>query len=102
VEVVLEDSAGAPKGLLAMAPSGGEMVVVASGLGPSPEGSSYGCWAEIDGRRAVLGTMQLVGDVGWWAGPVAMSGPIAAGTRFGVSVVGPGGSMEEAVLTGSY
>jgi hypothetical protein len=102
VEVVLLDPSGVPRGLLAVAPSSGEMVAVAGGLGPAPAGATYRCWIEAEGRRTTLGTMYLAGDVGWWAGPVALKGPIAPGTRFGVSVVTPDGYLGEPVLLGSY
>jgi hypothetical protein len=102
VEVALLDPSGVPRGLLAAAPSTGEMVAVAGGLGPASAGATYRCWVETDGRRTALGTMYFAGDVGWWAGPVALKGPIARGTRFGVSVVTPDGYVGEPVLSGSY
>lgn len=102
VEVVLTDTSGVPSGMLAVAPSSGEMVAVAGGLAPAPEGAGYRCWMEVDGQRTVLGSMYLAGDVGWWAGPVALAGPIVTGTRFGVSLVGPDGAPADPVLLGSY
>ena len=102
VEVILRDPAGVPRGMLATAPSTGEMVVVASGLDPAPAGSSYRCWAEVAGKRQSLGTMYLTGDAAWWAGPAVMAGPIAPGTRFGVSLVDAAGSGAEPVLVGAY
>ena len=100
-EVMLADAAGTPRGVLAIAPSVGQMVVTATGLPPAPAGSVYGCWLEIDGQRTRLGTMYLAGDVAWWAGSVAVAGPVAPGTRFGVSLVESGGSVGEPVLLGS-
>ena len=100
-EVMLADAAGTPRGVLAIAPSAGQMVVTASGLPPAPEGSVYRCWAEIGGQRSVLGTMYFAGDVAWWAGPVVLAGAIPPGSRFGVSLAGPGGSVAEPVLLGS-
>ena len=99
--VMLADSTGTPRGVLAIAPSVGEMVVTATGLPPAPEGSIYGCWVEINGERARLGTMYLAGEAAWWAGRVDVAGPLPPGTRFGVSLAGAGGSVAEPVLLGS-
>ncbi|MCU0483934.1 MAG: anti-sigma factor [Chloroflexi bacterium] len=102
VEVVLRDPSGVPRGMLAVAPSSGEMVAVAGGLQAAPAGTTYRCWIETGTGRTVLGTMYLAGDVGWWVGPVTIAGPVVRGTRFGVSLASPGGDAVEPVLVGSY
>jgi len=101
VEVALVDGAGTPRGILAIAPSLGEMVVTATGLAPAPAGSAYRCWAEVGSARVGLGTMHQEGDAAWWAGPVDLGGALAPGTRFGVSLGDAGGSADEPVLVGS-
>ncbi|MCU0484346.1 MAG: hypothetical protein MUC54_08800 [Chloroflexi bacterium] len=102
VELVLRDSSGAPRGMLAVAPSSGEMVAMAGGLAAAPAGSTYRCWIETGAGRTTLGAMYLAGDVGWWVGPVTLAGPVIRGTRFGVSLASPDGDAGEPVLVGSY
>lgn len=87
-------------GTLLFSPSDGELVMVAAGLAPAPEGKEYGCWIEVDGARQRIGRMYAGGDVQGWAGPVDGLADLPPGAVFGVSLVPIDGGVGEPVLTG--
>jgi hypothetical protein len=89
-------------GTLLFSPSDGELVMVAEGLAPAPEGQEYGCWIEVDGVRQRIGRMYAGGDVEGWAGPVDGLADLPPGAVFGVSLVPVGGGVGEPVLTGRF
>ncbi len=94
------DGGPAPTGTLLFSPSGGELVMVADGLGPAPAGQEYGCWVEVDGQRRRIGRMYAGGGVHAWAGSVDGLADLSPGAVFGVSLVPAGGGAGEPVLTG--
>ena len=55
---------GAAAGTLLFSPSTGELVAVASGLVPEPDGMEYGCWIEVDGTRTRIGKMYWAATCG--------------------------------------
>ena len=87
-------------GTLLFSPSEGELVMVAAGLAPAPEGQEYGCWIEVGGVRQRIGRMYAGGEVEGWAGPVDGLADLPPGAVFGVSLVPVGGGVGEPVLTG--
>jgi len=87
-------------GTLLFSPSEGELVMVADGLPPAPDGQEYGCWIEVDGVRQRIGRMYAGGDVEGWAGPVDGLADLPPGTVFGVSLVPLDGGVATPVLTG--
>lgn len=87
-------------GALLFSPSDGELVMVAAGLAPAPEGQEYGCWIEVDGARQRIGRMYAGGDVQGWAGPVDGLADLPSGAVFGVSLVPIDGGVGTPVLTG--
>jgi hypothetical protein len=92
--------AGPAAGSLLFSPSGGELVMIASGLAPAPTGMEYACWVEVGGVRRRIGRMYPGGSMQAWAGPVDGLASLAAGTVFGVSLAPVGGGQGEPVLTG--
>jgi hypothetical protein len=100
--IPLVPTAAAPgaTGTLLYSPSSGELVVVATGLAPLPEGEVYGCWVEADGARTAIGRMYPGGDLQAWAGGVDGLEALAEDATFGVSRVPADGGEPEAVLTG--
>ena len=87
-------------GTLLFSPSEGELVMVAAGLAPAPEGQEYGCWIEVGGVRQRIGRLYAGGEVEGWAGPVDGLADLPPGAVFGVSLVPVGGGVGEPVLTG--
>ena len=87
-------------GTLLFSPSEGELVMVAAGLAPAPEGQEYGCWIEVGGVRQRIGRMYAGGEVEGWAGSVDGLADLPPGAVFGVSLVPVGGGVGEPVLTG--
>ncbi len=102
--VVLAAVDGRPDvtGTLLFSPSEGELVMVAAGLAPAPEGQEYGCWIEFGGVRQRIGRMYAGGDVEGWAGPVDGLADLPPGAVFGVSLVPVGGGAGNPVLTGRF
>lgn len=100
VALAAVDGRAAVTGTLLFSPSGGELVMVAAGLAPAPEGQEYGCWVESGGVRQRIGRMYAGGDVEGWAGSVDGLADIPPGAVFGVSLVPVGGGAGEPVLTG--
>jgi len=94
------DGDAAVTGTLLFSPSGGELVMVADGLGPAPAGKEYGCWVEVDGQKRRIGRMYTGGDLQAWAGPVDGLAALSPGAVFGVSLVPVGGGAGEPVLSG--
>jgi hypothetical protein len=86
--VQLASATGGPTtGTLVFSPSSAELVVVAEQLAPPPAGHEYRCWVEVNGQRAPVGKMFFGGDLAYWVGDVSQVRGLAAGTRFGVSLV---------------
>ncbi len=80
-------------GNLTYSPSSTELVVVATGLTPPPDGLEYGCWVEVDGTRQRVGKMFFAGDLAFWVGPAPAISNAPDGATFGVSLVGPAGQV---------
>ena len=74
-------------GGITYSPSTAELVVVASGLTPPPDGQEYRCWVEIDGTRQRVGKMFFNGDLAFWVGPTPAISGVSSGATFGVSLV---------------
>ena len=94
------DGGTAAAGTLLFSPGGGELVMVADGLAPAPEGMEYGCWIEVNGERHRIGRMYPGGGMQAWAGPMTGLAELPAGTVFGISLVPVGGGAGEPMLTG--
>lgn len=90
------------EGSLAFSPSTTELVVVATGLTPPPDGLEYRCWVEVDGARQRVGRMFFSDDLAYWVGPAPAVSGVSAGATFGVSLVGASGTSvaTEPVLLG--
>jgi hypothetical protein len=92
---------GDATGTLLFSPSTGELVAVASGLEPEPDGMEYGCWIDVDGTRTRIGKMYWAGDLWAWAGTVDGLADVPEGATFGVSLAPAGGGGDATpVLTG--
>lgn len=89
-------------GSLMFSPSAGELVVVASGLTPPPDGMEYRCWVLSGDDRAVVGKMYFADELAYWAGATPGLTSIAPGATFGVSLteVDGSGAVGEPVLVG--
>lgn len=89
----------AASGSVALSPSTGQLVVIATGL-PALAGSGrYECFLERGGQRTMIGWMETSADLAWWAGPVAwLDSPGKAGDRFLVLAAGSG----DPVLSGQF
>jgi hypothetical protein len=81
--------------------SGGDMLVVATGLAPLEAGAEYICWVEAGGERRRLGEMYVGGDSQSWAGEVAGLADLPPDAAFGVSLVPAGAESGTPVLWGS-
>lgn len=85
----------AARGSLLFAPSTGQLVVVADGLAPAPEGQGYWCFVLVDGQRQPVGRMYDADGLAYWAGDSPVMTSLPAGSRFEVSLAGPAGSGAE-------
>jgi len=91
---------GTASGTIVLAPATREIVIVAQGIAEPREGE-YRCWFESGGQRSVVGRMFFGGGLSYWAGQVGGIADAKPGTTFGVSLVGPDGSLGgEPVLFG--
>jgi hypothetical protein len=79
-------------GSLLFSPSTADLVVVASGLDAPPSGQEYRCWVLVDGERVEVGRMYFAEDLAYWVGTTPVVSTVPAGTTFGVSLTGAGGS----------
>jgi len=83
---------------VALSPSSGRVVVIATGLPALSGGSRYDCFIEHDGVRTWIGWMETSADVAWWSGEISWSAaPGQPGDRF--LVVGGTG---EVMLSGQF
>ena len=91
-------------GSLIFSPSTTELVVVATGLTPPPEGQEYRCWVEQAGDRQGVGKMFFSADLAYWIGPVSAVEGLVGDASFGVTLVDVSGSGGEArdVLIGGF
>ncbi len=100
--VSLDNPSGdATTGTLVYSPASSELVVVATGLNPPPDGQEYRCWVIVDGARKGIGKMFFGGGLAYWVGPSPAVAGLAGGETFGVSLVGPDGAIvgSDPVLT---
>jgi hypothetical protein len=79
-------------GGITYSPSTAELVVVASGLTPPPDGLEYRCWVEVDGTRQRVGKMFFNDALAFWVGPSPAIEGLSSGATFGVSLVDAAGS----------
>lgn len=79
-------------GSLVFSPSTSELVVVATGLTPPPDGQEYRCWVERGGQRQRVGKMFFSNDLAYWIGPVPAVSGLSGDATFGVSLVDASGS----------
>ena len=79
-------------GHLVFSPSTSELVVVAKGLTPPPDGQEYRCWVERGGQRQRVGKMFFSNDLAYWIGPVSAISGLSGDATFGVSLVDASGS----------
>ncbi len=100
VQLLPTPAGGDASGSLAFSADTGELVAVATGLGPEAPNEQYGCWVEVDGQRRRLGPMFWAGDLWTWAGPVEGLDSLPPGATFGVSLSSADGAKGEPVLTG--
>lgn len=91
VALVSTDGSGA-RGSLLFTPSTGQLVVVADGLAPEPDGQEYWCWVVVDGERRPVGRMYLADGLGYWAGRSPVMTTLPPGSTFGVSLSSEPGS----------
>jgi len=79
-------------GGITYSPSTAELVIVASGLTPPPEGLEYRCWVEVNGTRQRVGKMFFNDALAFWVGPSPAIEGLSSGATFGVSLVDAAGS----------
>ncbi len=79
-------------GSLVYSPSTSELVVVATGLAPPPDGKEYRCWVELAGDRQRVGKMFFSDDLAYWIGPVEAVEGLVGDATFGVTLVSLDGS----------
>jgi hypothetical protein len=79
-------------GGITFSPSTAELVVVANGLTPPPDGLEYRCWVEVGGTRQRVGKMFFNEDLAFWVGPAPAIAGVSSGATFGVSLVDAAGS----------
>lgn len=92
-QVALTSTDGSPTtGSLMFSPSTTELVVVASGLTPPPEGMEYRCWVLSEGEREVVGKMYFADELAYWVGDTPGVASLAPGATFGVSLTEVDGS----------
>jgi hypothetical protein len=77
----------AATGTLVFSPGSTELVMVADGLSPAPEGKQYGCWVDVNGVRTSIGKMSFGGSLAYWVGSVPEIAGIGQDVRFGVSLI---------------
>jgi len=89
-------------GGITYSPSTAELVVVANGLTPPPDGLEYRCWVQVGGERQRVGKMFFNEDLAFWVGPAPAIAGVSSGATFGVSLVDAAGSAvdTEPVLVG--
>lgn len=75
------------EGSLAFSPSTTQLVVVAKGLTPPPEGQEYRAWVQIGGARTRVGKMIFGPDLAYWVGPAPSMSDVSDLATFGVSLV---------------
>jgi hypothetical protein len=92
--VSLAGAGPAAAGNLVFSPSTSELVVVATGLTPPPEGQEYRCWVELAGDREGVGKMFFSDDLAYWIGPVSAVKGLDADATFGVTLVTLDGSAD--------
>ncbi len=85
---------GGATGSLVYSPSTSELVVVATGLTPPPDGQEYRCWVELAGDRQRVGKMFFSDDLAYWIGPVEAVAGLVGDARFGVTLVSLDGSTD--------
>jgi hypothetical protein len=90
-------------GTLLYSPTSTDLVVVARGLAPAPEGQEYRCWVLVNGSRQDVGLMDIGAGLAYWVGPVPGLDNLPAGTPFGVSLAQINGPITSAdpVLSGT-
>jgi len=99
--VALAGDEPAAAGSLVFSPSTSELVVVATGLTPPPEGQEYRCWVEQAGDRQGVGKMFFSEDLAYWIGPVPEVEGLVGDASFGVTLVSLDGSTDnQDVLVG--
>jgi hypothetical protein len=81
-------------GSLVYSPSTTDLVVVATGLTPPPDGQEYRCWVEQAGDREGVGKMFFSDDLAYWIGPVEAVHGLAENATFGVTLVSLDGSTD--------
>ena len=90
-------------GSLVFSPATSELVVVATGLTPPPEGQEYRCWVEQNGDREGVGKMFFSDDLAYWIGPVSAVQGLVGDATFGVTLVdvsGAGGDPRDVLVGG--
>lgn len=101
--VALGGAEPAVAGSLVFSPSTSELVVVATGLIPPPDGQQYRCWVEQEGDREGVGQMFFSDDLAYWIGPVSAVEGLVGNATFGVTLVTLDGSADgQDVLEGGF
>jgi hypothetical protein len=101
LRVALAGDEPAVAGSLMFSPSTSQLVVVATGLTPPPEGREYRCWVEQAGKREGVGKMFFSDDLAYWIGPVPEVQGLVGDASFGVTLVSIDGSTDnQDVLVG--
>ena len=101
--VALGGAEPAVAGSLVFSPSTSELVVVATGLTPPPDGQEYRCWVELEGDREGVGKMFFSDDLAYWIGPVFAVEGLVGDASFGVTLVdvsGSGGDPRDVLVGG--
>jgi len=100
--VALAGASATQTGSLVFSPTTSELVVVATGLTPPPEGQEYRCWVEQAGDRESVGKMFFSDDLAYWIGPVPAVEGLVGDATFGVTLVDltDGGAPNRDVLVG--
>lgn len=88
----------AATGSLVFSPSTSELVVVATGLTPPPDGQEYRCWVELAGNRQSMGKMFFSDGLAYWIGAVPAVEGLVGDARFGVTLVTLDGSADGQVV----
>lgn len=93
--VVLRTADGSAAGSLMAAHSAGKMLVLANDLPSPPAGRSYKCWAEMNGKRTMLGGMWVTSGVWWWSGTASVPEDPDGSMTFGVSLASSDGTAPD-------